>query len=78
MVLFKAIAIKQRKPFLNKDDRLDLLVIYSPLWEYVPNFSVTLTKLILPLLMKFEWFQQNIQVILKTFCSEFWKYMFLE
>ena len=41
MFSFKAIAIKQRKPFLNRDDGLDLLVIYSPLWEYVPNFSVT-------------------------------------
>ena len=41
MFSFKVIAIKQRKPFLNRDDGLDLLVIYSPLWEYVPNFSVT-------------------------------------
>ena len=43
MFSFKAIAIKQRKPFLNRDDGLDLLVIYNPLWEYVPNFSVTKT-----------------------------------
>ena len=40
MFSFKAIAIKQRKPFLNRDDGLDLLVIYSPLWEYVPNFPL--------------------------------------
>ena len=41
MSSLNAIAMKQRKPFLNKDDRLDLLVIYSPLWEYVPNLSIT-------------------------------------
>ena len=41
MFSFKAITIKQRKPFLNRDDGLDHLVIYSPLREYVLNFAIT-------------------------------------
>ena len=52
-------------------------VLFGNMYQIFP--SQTKTHFTLNLLMKFEWFQQNTQVIfLKPFYSEFWKYMFLE